>query len=126
MDVVAERFGGRGGDSPEEKRVPWWVAAFHLTPHEFKRLFLEMQVRPRTRGARTGTGGAGVQSRDVVVTAHREAPYQSGPLCRRPFCRWDVGRSIRHRKGGEYGNKKEYQALRSGIGGLPDGRYGVR
>ena len=60
MDVVAERFGGRGGDSPEEKRVPWWVAAFHLTPHEFRRLFLEMQVRPRTRGARTGTGGAGV------------------------------------------------------------------
>src|SRR5438445_6895227 len=73
MDVVAERFGGRGGDSPEEKRVPWWVAAFHLTPHEFKRLFLEMQVRPRTRGARTGTGGDGVQSRAVVVTAHREA-----------------------------------------------------
>src|SRR5207248_2096628 len=78
MDVVAERFGGRGGDGPEEKRVPYWVAAFHLTPPEFKRLFFEMQVRPRTRGARTGTGGAGVQSRGVGVTAHREAPYQSG------------------------------------------------
>ena len=77
MDVVAERFGGRGGDSPEEKRVPW-AAAFHLTPHEFKRLFLEMQLQPRTRGAWPGTGGAGVQSRDVVVTAYREALYQSG------------------------------------------------
>ena len=78
MDVVAERFGGRGGDGPEEKRVPYWVAAFHLTPPEFKRLFFEMQVRPRTRGAWPGTGGAGVQSRDVVVTAYREALYQSG------------------------------------------------
>ena len=28
MDVVAERFGGRGGDGPEEKRVPWWVPLF--------------------------------------------------------------------------------------------------
>ena len=42
-----------------------------------------------------------------------------------PFCRWDVGRSI-DTKGGECDNKKELQRLRSGIGGLPDGRCGVR
>src|SRR5439155_16981373 len=94
MDVVAERFGGRGGDSPEEKRVPWWVAAFHLTPHEFKRLFLEMQVRPRTRGARTGTGGAGGSVERRCSDRSSRSPISLWPLCRRPFCRWHVGRPL--------------------------------
>ncbi len=65
MDVVAERFGGRGGDSPEEKRVPWWVAAFHLTPHEFKRLFLKCKC-DRGRAEHEPVPEAPVFSRETL------------------------------------------------------------